>query len=96
MVPRNFSVLGVCGIPSSAVSISANVTVTNSAGSGELVVFPSDISRPNTSAISFGAFKTRANNAIVYLSATTTTFSVFNNCIAPVDFVVDVNGYFSQ
>ena len=96
LAQRNFNVLGVCGIPSGAVSISANVTVTNNTSSGELIVFPSDVSRPNSSAISFGAFKTRANNAIVYLTATTSTFSVFNNCIAPVDFVLDVNGYFSQ
>ena len=37
--------------------------------------------------------KTRANDALIYLSATT-TFSVFNNCIGFVDFIVDVNGYF--
>ena len=40
-----------------------------------------------------GAGKTRANDALIYLSATT-TFSVFNNCIGFVDFIVDVNGYF--
>jgi hypothetical protein len=91
---RNFNVAWVCGIPSDAVSISANVTVTNNAGSGELVLFPSDIPQPGTSTISFRAFRTRANNALVYLAATTPTFSVYNNCTAPVDFVVDVNGYF--
>ena len=57
-------------------------------------MFPSDVAQPGTSAISFRAGKTRANNAVVYLSATTTTFSVFNNCIAGVDFILDVNGYF--
>jgi PKD repeat protein len=91
---RNFNVAGVCGIPSDAVSISANVTVTNNTGSGELVLFPSDVPQPGTSTISFRAFRTRANNALVYLAATTPTFSVYNNCTAPVDFVVDVNGYF--
>jgi hypothetical protein len=94
MTPRNFQVTGVCGIPALAVAISANLTVTNVAGSGELIVFPSDVAQPGTSAVSFRPGKTRANNAIVYLSATTTTFSVFNNCIAGVDFILDVNGYF--
>jgi FG-GAP-like repeat len=91
---RNFSVLGVCGIPSGAVAISVNLTVTNVQASGELVVYPADVSRPGTSAISFQAGRTRGNNAIVYLSAATTTLSVFDNSIAPVDIVVDVNGYF--
>ena len=91
---RSFDVTGVCGIPFGAVSISANVTVTNVLASGELVVFPSDVGTPNTSAISFRPGVTRANNSMVYLSATTTTFSVFNNCPQQVDFVLDVNGYY--
>ncbi|HSB63044.1 MAG TPA: VCBS repeat-containing protein [Thermoanaerobaculia bacterium] len=91
---RNFNVAGVCGIPASAVAISANLAVTNNTAGGELVLFPSDVSRPNTSAISFRAFRTRANNALVYLSATTTTFSVYNSSAVPVDFILDVNGYF--
>jgi len=91
---RYFDVAGVCGIPSGAVAISANMTVTNVAASGELVVFPSDAPQPGTSAISFRAGRTRANNALVYLSATTTTFSVYNNCARQVDFLLDVNGYF--
>jgi hypothetical protein len=92
--PRNFPVAGVCGIPALAVAISANVTVTNVAGSGELVLYPADVPRPNASSITFRPGKTRANNSLVYLSATTATFSVFNNCTAGVDFILDVNGYF--
>ena len=94
MARRNFAVPGVCGIPSGAVAISANLTVTNVGGSGDLVVFPSDVSQPGTSAISFHAGVTRANNALVYLSATGTIFGVFNECPASVAFIVDVNGYF--
>lgn len=91
---RYFDVTGVCGIPSSAVAISANATVTNVSASGELVVYPSDVPQPGTSAISFRSGLTRANNAIIYLSATSDTFSVYNNCARQVDVVVDVNGYF--
>lgn len=92
--PRKFNVTGVCGIPSGAAAISTNLTVTNVAGSGELVVFPSDVAQPGASAISFRTGVTRANNALVYLSATNDTFSVYNNCAAGVDFILDVNGYF--
>jgi hypothetical protein len=92
--PRRFAVAGVCGIPATAVSISANLTVTNVAGQGELVVYPGDASLPNTNALSFRPGRTRANNDLVYLSATGSIFTVFNNCTVPVDFVLDVNGYF--
>ena len=92
--PRRFAVPNVCGIPANAVSISANLTVTNVAAFGELVVYPIGVSLPATSSLSFRPGKTRANNALVYLSATGGIFAVFNNCTAPVDFVLDVNGYF--
>lgn len=91
---RDFAIAGVCGVPAAAVAISANLTIVSGALRGELVVFPPDVAQPNTSAISFRAFTTRANNALVYLSATTTTFSVFNNSGTSVDFILDVNGYF--
>lgn len=90
---RTYDVSGACGIPAGAVSISANLTVTNVVQPGELVVYPSDVGIPNTSAISFRPPRTRANNGIVYLS-TTTKFTVFNNSAASLDFVLDVNGYF--
>jgi Metallo-peptidase family M12/Glucodextranase, domain B/Divergent InlB B-repeat domain len=93
---RNYNVAGVCGIPSDAVAISVNLTVTNVGTLGELVVFPADVSRPNTSAISFRGGRTRANNAIVSFSfsQSSAAFSVFNNSTATVDFILDVNGFF--
>ncbi len=83
-----------CGIPADAVAISANLTVTNVGASGELVVFPADVVQPNTSAISFRAGRTRANNAIVTLAKSSSTFSVFDGSAAAVDFILDVNGFF--
>ena len=83
-----------CGIPADAAAISANLTVTNVGAQGELVVYPSGLVQPHTSAISFRAGRTRANNAIVSLSQASTTFSVFNSSAASVDFIIDVNGFF--
>lgn len=91
---RSFSPAGVCGIPTGAVAISVNLTVTNVGAAGELLVFPSDVSKPNASSISFAQGRTRANNDVVVLSGSGTSFSVFNNSTAPVDFIFDVNGYF--
>jgi Tol biopolymer transport system component len=91
---RSLNVGGICGVPADAVSISVNLTVTNVGAAGELIVFPADVTQPNTSAMSFKAGRTRANNAFVKLSTTSPTFSVFNNSASTVDFIVDVNGYF--
>ena len=91
---RTFAVAGACGIPSGAVAISANLTVTNAGAAGELVVFPSDVAKPISSSISFAAGRTRANNDVAVLSGSNTSFSVFNNSAAGVDFILDVNGYF--
>jgi hypothetical protein len=92
--PRRFNVGNVCAIPSTAIAISANLTVTNVGAFGELVVYPGDVALTGTSSISFQTGKTRANNAMVYFSAAAPIFSVFNNSAATVDFILDVNGYF--
>jgi DNA-binding beta-propeller fold protein YncE len=91
---RTFAVAGACGIPSGAVAISADLAVTNAGAVGELVAFPSDVARPISSSISFVAGRTRANNGVVVLSGSNTSFSVFNSSAASVDFILDVNGYF--
>lgn len=90
---RVYDVTGVCGIPAGAAAISANLTVTNVGAYGDLVLYPSDVATPGTSSLALRPGKTRANNAIVYLS-TTTKFSVFNSSTGALDFVLDVNGYF--
>jgi hypothetical protein len=83
-----------CGIPAGVAAISVNVTVTNEAAPGYLVLFRSDIPMPGTSSIDFSPSRTRANNALVALAGSTPTFSVFNGSAGTVDFVLDVNGYF--
>ena len=92
---RDFTFFGVCGIPTDAISVSANVTVTGTGGSGFLGVFPSGLAVPATSVLSFSAGRTRANNAIVSLGGTPPgTVTVFNSSGGNVDVIVDVNGYF--
>jgi uncharacterized repeat protein (TIGR03803 family) len=89
---RTFDLASACGVPVDAVAVSANLAVTNVGASGELVVFPSDVPRPNSSALTFQMGRTRANNAIISFSKSGTTFSIFNNSTAAVDLILDVNG----
>lgn len=91
---RSFGVSGVCGVPAGTVAISANVTVVGPSVTGSLLVYPNGLAVPPTSsAISFRAGRTRANNAIVYV-APDGTFLVKNNAAGALDLVLDVNGYF--
>ena len=79
----------------SARAISANATATNAGQPGYLTLFPGNGTQPLTSTINFLAGRTRANNVTLPLATDGTgTFRVFTGSPAPVDFILDVNGYF--
>jgi hypothetical protein len=81
-----------CGIPAGAKAIAANVTVVNPAGGGYLTLYPSASAIPATSTINYRAAKTRANNAVLPLSAGG-MLNVHNSGPA-VHVILDVTGYF--
>ena len=84
-----------CGIPSTATSISVNVTVAKASAGGFLALDAGDRATPGTTSINFAAGQTRANNSVVRLSADGAgTIGVFNGSAGPVDFILDVNGFF--
>jgi hypothetical protein len=92
---RAFPFAGVCGVPASAVSISANLTVVNPSASGNAVAYPADVGHPGANSITFSAGRTRANNALILLSRDgMTRATVANDSPGTLDLVVDVNGYF--
>jgi hypothetical protein len=91
---RTFTVTGTCGIPADAKSIAVNVTAVNPAAAGNLQIFPGNAFPLETSAISFPAGSTRANNGFVALATNGAgTFGVKNGAAGTVDFVLDVVGY---
>lgn len=88
---------GSCGIPSTATSVSFNVTAVEATGAGHLTLFPGDQGQPPTSTIHFSAGQTRANNAIVALASDgtgTLNIAPFVDGGGTVHVVLDVNGYF--
>lgn len=94
---RTFSAAGQCGIPSTAVALSINVTAVTPSSNGYLTLFPAHWPKPNTSVVNFSAGQTRANNALLLLSgAPEQAFTVFPGMASSgtVHVVVDVNGYF--
>lgn len=94
---RTFDLSGRCGVPEAAVAVTVNVTVTGSGAAGELRLFPANGVSPNpaTTAISFAAGKTRANNGSYLLSTDgTLACKVQNVSSASVHFILDVSGYY--
>ncbi|HEX7185037.1 MAG TPA: matrixin family metalloprotease [Thermoanaerobaculia bacterium] len=96
--PRTFAAAGRCGIPSTAVALSVNVTAVSPSDSGFLTLFPAGVPQPNTSTLNFSAGQSRSNNAILLLSGTpqrtfiaVPAMGIFG---AAVHLLVDVNGYF--
>ena len=90
-VERVFVITDQCGIPPTARAVSFNVTVTQAAAQGHVLLYPAGVSPPLVSAINFRAGQTRANNAIVPLG-TGGTLAVLS--AAPTHLILDVNGYF--
>lgn len=93
---RTFTIAPGCGVPADARVVSANVTVTGGSAAGSLRIFPADSTLPLSTTISFGAGATRANNAMLLVSAAggAGRVTVRNDSAAPIHLIVDVNGYF--
>jgi subtilisin family serine protease len=89
---RDLQFTGVCGIPSSAVAVVANVTAISPATTGFLALYPTGSTWPGNSTISYRLGKTRANNAIQRLSNAGQA-TIYNNG-ATQHFIIDVTGYF--
>jgi hypothetical protein len=90
---------GTCNVPDTSAAVSANVTVPSPGAAGELKVFPGNGVLPISSVVSFTAGKTRANNAILFLSTVVDgsghrTIKIKNDSWFAVHVIVDVNGYF--
>jgi hypothetical protein len=95
---RTFPVVGICGVPSTATAIAANVTVVEETDYGHLRVYPAGGAPPGTSTINFTPGKVRANNAVVALGQ---GGQVIVECHMPpgstgrLHFVLDVTGLFA-
>jgi len=93
---RTLSVIGLCGIPGTAISIVGNVTAVSPSAGGSLSVAPANAGVTNTSVVSFNAGNTRASEALIGLSGTGSRAFTIRTGLTPgtVDVIVDVTGYF--
>jgi hypothetical protein len=97
--PRNFPVLGFCGVPSDAKAAALNVTVVSPTLEGFIKIWPYNTGQPNVSTINFQAGEPAiANGAIVPLTTPGTfQISVVYGTAVPggtTNLILDITGYF--
>ncbi|MEP7008859.1 MAG: hypothetical protein ABJC13_00900 [Acidobacteriota bacterium] len=96
-VPRIRAAHGLCGVPTTATAIAANVTVTAPTSLGFLTLYPGDLPAPGVATLNFSAGQTRTNNALVQLATDGSgsyAASAFVLGSGTVHVIVDVAGYF--
>jgi hypothetical protein len=91
---RIFTIAGQCGIPTSAKTVSFNITVTGPTAQGHLTLYPGGEAVPLFSSINYRSGQTRANNAIVRLGNGGTLAVFSGQATGTVHFIADVNGWF--
>ena len=95
---RAFPLAGICGVPSDAKAVMANVTVTGAQAAGSVTVYPADLpAAPGSSNVAFPLGRTRAASSILLLGGTGDGMGkvkVWNGSAGALHLVVDVSGYF--
>ena len=82
-------------VPSNAVAIAANVTVTASTGTGYLSINPGGNTTVSASTINwFGSSQTLANGVILTLNANREITVICGGTASATHFLIDVTGYF--
>jgi hypothetical protein len=95
--PRSFLAAGHCGIPATAKAVALNVSAVNATGSGNLTVYPADLSVPVASSLFFVPGRSRTSNSIVRLSTDgegRVGVAALLGLTGQVDVILDVVGYF--
>jgi glucose/arabinose dehydrogenase len=94
-VPRTWQVAGRDGIPSDAVAVTGNVTVTEQTKAGWVTVTPDPNASPATSTLNFSSSGDRANGLTVALGPGGTVSAVYHGGAgASTHLVFDVTGYY--
>jgi hypothetical protein len=91
----NLAVFGKCGVPTGATALAVNVTVVSPAVAGLVTLYPGPVNtvKPLVSTINYTAGRTLANNARITIGVDG-SINMFNAAGTPLDFLIDVAGYF--
>ena len=93
--PRSFGVAGTIPIPTGAIAVTGNLTVTGQTSAGFVTLGPSVGASPSFSTVNFPKGDNRANGVTVALAADGTLGAVFVGASkATTHLLFDVTGYF--
>jgi len=98
-VPRNFDLNSRPGFPAAQIpagveAYSLNVTVTNTAGAGFILIYPQGGAVPSVSSLNYVAGQTVAN-AVIVPAGTAGGVTVVAG-VSGTDLIIDINGYFTD
>lgn len=93
-VPRDFTLIGKCGIAATASAVSLNITVTATQGAGFIKIYPSGASAPVVSTLNYLAGQTVANAAVVPLGTDGAITVVAG--VSGTQLIIDTNGYYDD
>jgi PKD repeat protein len=94
-VPRSFAVAGQGGVPTDAIAVTGNLTVTGQTAAGYLYLGPDPVATPSSSTLNFPAGDTRANGVTVALGPDGSLSVTYGaSASARTHVVFDVTGYF--
>jgi len=94
-VPREVSVWNQGGVPSTAIAITGNLTVTGQTSLGYLTLSNVNTSSPATSTLNFPVGDNRANGVSVALTGTGSLWAVYKAPAGKVaNVILDVTGYY--
>jgi photosystem II stability/assembly factor-like uncharacterized protein len=91
---RIFQLSGQCGVPSTAVTVAVNLTVTQATALGHLRIFPEGTLLPEASSINYSAGQTRSNNGLLALSPAGEITVYCKQFSGTTHLILDVVGYF--
>lgn len=91
-----FGVVGLATVPSNAIAVTGNATVTEQTGAGYILIAPTIASGadPGSSTLNFPLRDTRANNVTVPLHGGKLQVEYVGKARTTVQFIFDVTGYF--
>ena len=93
--PRSFTVAGKVGVPTDALAITGNLTVTQQTSSGVFVLAPSVSTNPSTSTLSFPKADDRATQVTMGLAKDWTLSSILIGATSSkAHLILDISGYF--
>ena len=93
--PREWDIADHGGVPSDAVAVTGNLTVTGQSKGGFVFLGPVASATPTSSTLNFPSGDTRANGVFVGLSGTGQLAAVYKSAAgATTNLLLDVTGYF--